>query len=373
MADFERVFRYNPQATTVVNLLTKDCGPVVWSHKTAEDWESWLQDVSVNVKELESTNYPAIIYQCRSSNTWADDMALTATYFPHSHLTFAILFGCTADVEKNVFNRLSRAKDRVCHPMILPGIFAEIERDRMIKVVEKTVDDIEGAIFDLGTGNPIEGDTLQEENRINTRRSRRTAWLNTTYLRNSLRMWQVQLRKMVDHVAQPLGFDHNPPYNENEKSGDNEPRDQKNGCMKTTGTMISDRLNVLIEEFEDRIQDCTMSVEGMTIATQWAQGDTNVDIATATGRDSRQMRSIALVTMIFLPGTFFATLFSMTFFDWSTNDDKKSVVSGYIWIYFLVTGVFTACTLVIWWYFLSPHRKKYRSCNFAQPILSNQA
>lgn len=154
--------------------------------------------------------------------------------------------------------------------MILPGIFAEIERDRMIKVVEKTVDDIEGAIFDLGTGNPIEGDTLQEENRIDTRRSRRTAWLNTTYLRNSLRVWKVQLQKMVDHIAQPPSFDKSRPNNEeNEELGDDEPRNQRNGWMETTSTMISDRLNVLIEEFEDRIQDCTMSVEGMTIATQW--------------------------------------------------------------------------------------------------------
>jgi hypothetical protein len=31
-----------------------------------------------------------------------------------------------------------------------------------------------------------------------------------------------------------------------------------------------------------------------------------VDIATAAGRDSNQMRSISLVTMVFLPGTFFA-------------------------------------------------------------------
>lgn len=37
-----------------------------------------------------------------------------------------------------------------------------------------------------------------------------------------------------------------------------------------------------------------------------AQGETNVEIALATGKDSKHMRSIALVTMVFLPGTFFA-------------------------------------------------------------------
>ncbi|KAG7056116.1 protein kinase [Colletotrichum scovillei] len=499
MADFERVFRYHPQATTVVNLLAKDRGPVVWSHKTAEDWRSWLQDyppsvhkdsglvlifarkpgepqsdigklasrepdssyikspsglqgtfnekdrslswpknetvlnhdvqsgklhfdidnslkgggrevrrlpfdeitfkdicerffvqssisrvisradvplfsksrVSVNIGESDSTSYPATVYHCRSSNTWADDMALTATYFPHSRLTFAILFGCTADVEKNIFNRLSRAKDRVYHPMILPGIFAEIEKDRMAKVVERTVSDIEGAIFELGTGNPVEGDTVQEEDKIDMRHSRRTSWLNTTYLRNSLRAWKSQLRKMADHVGEPLNFEGTTLGGNLSGALDGEPlTTQTDNGIARTSEMIMDRLHALIEEFEDRIQDCTMSVEGMTIATQWAQGDTNVDIATATGNDSRQMRSISLVTMIFLPGTFFATLFSMTFFDWSPNGDQQSVVSGYIWIYFLVTGVFTASTLVVWWYFLSPRRKKYRGCSLFTSILA---
>ncbi|OHE91936.1 hypothetical protein CORC01_12786 [Colletotrichum orchidophilum] len=191
--------------------------------------------------------------------------------------------------------------------MILPGIFAELERDRMVKVVEKTVDDIEGAIFELGTRNPVEGDTLEEEDKIDMRHSRRTAWLNTTYLRNSLRVWKCQLRKMNDHIAESMNFVESPlNICESEKLSGEAPRVQSDYGMDTTSKMITDRLRILIEEFEDRIQDCTMSVEGMTIATQWAQGDTNVDIATATGRDSRQMRSIALVTMIFLPGTFFA-------------------------------------------------------------------
>ncbi|OHW97445.1 hypothetical protein CSPAE12_03889 [Colletotrichum incanum] len=131
--------------------------------------------------------------------------------------------------------------------------------------------------------------------------------------------------------------------------------------MERTGMLVRDRLRTLIEEYEDKIHECTMSVEGMGIATQWAQGDTNVDIAIATGRDSRQMRSIALVTMVFLPGTFFATLFSMTFFNWSPDEGGKSLVSGYIWIYFLATTIFTVTTLFIWWYFLSYRQRQLRT------------
>ncbi|KAK1723675.1 uncharacterized protein BDZ83DRAFT_580335, partial [Colletotrichum acutatum] len=307
--------------------------------------------VTMRLGDSDATGQTAIVYQCRSSNTWADDMALTATHFPQSNLTYAVLFGCTAEVERNVISRLRRATDHVFFPLLLPGIFAELERDRMAKVVTETVDAIEGAIFELGTGNPIEGEELLEEDKIDMRHSRRSAWLNTTFLRNSLRAWKGQLRKMADHVDELSKHK------------------MTNIMLDRTGLMVYDRIHALIEDFEDRIQECTMSVEGMTIATQWAQGDTNMDIATATGRDSRQMRSIAMVTMVFLPGTFFATLFSMSFFNWSPNDSQTSVVSSYIWIYFLVTGIFTVSTLLLWWYFLSSRRKKYRSCSFATYLL----
>ncbi|KAG7075560.1 protein kinase [Colletotrichum scovillei] len=439
MADFERVFRYHPQATTVVNLLAKDRGPVVWSHKTAEDWRSWLQDYPPSVHKdsglvlifarkpgepqsdigklasrepdssyikspsgLQGTfnekdrslswpkNETVLNHDVQSGKLHFDiDNSLKGggrevRRLPFDEITFKDI--CERFfVQSSISRVISRAdvplfsksrvsvnigeSDSTSYPAT--GIFAEIEKDRMAKVVERTVSDIEGAIFELGTGNPVEGDTVQEEDKIDMRHSRRTSWLNTTYLRNSLRAWKSQLRKMADHVGEPLNFEGTTLGGNLSGALDGEPlTTQTDNGIARTSEMIMDRLHALIEEFEDRIQDCTMSVEGMTIATQWAQGDTNVDIATATGNDSRQMRSISLVTMIFLPGTFFATLFSMTFFDWSPNGDQQSVVSGYIWIYFLVTGVFTASTLVVWWYFLSPRRKKYRGCSLFTSILA---
>ncbi|KZL72851.1 protein kinase, partial [Colletotrichum tofieldiae] len=317
--------------------------------------------VNMGTGDLEAAGRPAIVYNCRSSNAWAGDMALTATYFPESRLTFAVLFGCTADDEKKVFNRLSRAKDQVSYPLVLPGIFAELERDRMMRIVEYTADQNEEAIYELNSGNMASYHASDDEEKGNLRHVRKTAWMNTTFLRNGLRVWRNQLRKMSDHVTE-LTTSHAGilmPSFSNE-SREEEP-ELDNKMTERTAMLFRDRLRVLIEEYEDKINECTMSVEGMSIATQWAQGDTNVDIATATGRDSRQMRSIALVTMVFLPGTFFATLFSMTFFNWSPEEGEKSLVSSYIWIYFLATTIFTASTLFIWWYFLSYRQRQLRT------------
>lgn len=40
----------------------------------------------------------------------------------------------------------------------------------------------------------------------------------------------------------------------------------------------------------------------------------------------------------------------MTFFDWS-NDGGKPAVSGYLWIYLVVTLFFTLITVGLWYYF----------------------
>ena len=91
--------------------------------------------------------------------------------------------------------------------------------------------------------------------------------------------------------------------------------------IKRTGTKIRGRLQEIKKDYNEKIQECTSGIEGMVMSTQWvrssvsiltfanpfkAQGETNVEIALATSQDSRHMRSIALVTMVFLPGTFFA-------------------------------------------------------------------
>jgi hypothetical protein len=87
-------------------------------------------------------------------------------------------------------------------------------------------------------------------------------------------------------------------------------------------------------------------------------------IAILTRRDSTDMRIIAAVTLLFLPGTFVATVFSTGMFDWGNGDPNASesdagaeegsstsggrTVSKYIWVYFMMTGILTFLVLVAW-------------------------
>jgi len=181
---------------------------------------------------------------------------------------FGILFGCTAAIEKKVLNRLASAKEHAFHPLLLPGIFAELERERMVKVVESTIDEIEGAIFELDAGGGAKNtqrDTSRSGDSGGTRYARRTVWLNTTFLRNRLQMWKTQLLKMIEHVDELSNYK-SPFYLKAYDEGLEGPP-----SMHRTGCLIKDRLRAIVEEFDEMIDDCSMRVDGMTIATQWVR------------------------------------------------------------------------------------------------------
>jgi DNA-directed RNA polymerase subunit RPC12/RpoP len=70
-------------------------------------------------------------------------------------------------------------------------------------------------------------------------------------------------------------------------------------------------------------------------------------IAYNTLRDSASMKAIANVTMVFLPGTFMASVFAMPFF--SSQKTVGFFVSGRIWIYVVITLPLTLATLACAW------------------------
>jgi hypothetical protein len=216
------------------------------------------------------------VYNCRSANTWKDDLALSVTYFPQNGLMFGIFFGCTVAIEHQILNRIANAKENVLHPLILPGIFAELERSRMVDVVESTIDDIGGAIFELDSGIATKENSLAmgaDDDSSGTRYVRRTVWLNTTFLRSRLQIWRTQLQKMIEHVDE-LSSTNSDFSSELYRSDEDyiskqgyelESRSQ----LKRTGLLIKDRLRALLEEYDEKIEECSMRVAGMTIATQW--------------------------------------------------------------------------------------------------------
>jgi hypothetical protein len=315
------------------------------------------------------------------------------------------LFGCPFSSEKEIIKMLSKVHQEAAHPLLMPGIFAELENVRHTKLVESTINQVEGQIFELDfIADTREG---REANAaVQRNKNKRTAWLDLTYLRNSIITWDKQLAKMIQHSEALIKDEFTPNIfadrrlprlqlvdsEYSDSSGDTvnylerivskdspcgREEEEAESCkmMQNCGHRIQERLLSIRDDYDEKIRDCTMRLDGMAMATQWSHGETNVEIALATSRDSRHMKSIALVTMIFLPGTFFAvsinvnkhsgvdanlgqSMFSMTFFDWSGSDGSP-MVSTYVWIYILATILFTSVTIGAW-YYIAIFRYRYR-------------
>lgn len=74
--------------------------------------------------------------------------------------------------------------------------------------------------------------------------------------------------------------------------------------------------------------------------------DTRI-IAIASKYDSSSMRMLTILTTIFLPGAFEASLFSMNMFNWFASDGD-SVISERFWVYWTVTIPLTLITVGLW-------------------------
>ncbi|KAF2819058.1 hypothetical protein CC86DRAFT_307992 [Ophiobolus disseminans] len=59
------------------------------------------------------------------------------------------------------------------------------------------------------------------------------------------------------------------------------------------------------------------------------------ELAEASKRDSTALKIIALLTTMFLPGTFIATFLAMPLFDWSARS-MSDVGTSHLWIYWAV-------------------------------------
>ncbi|PMD55753.1 uncharacterized protein K444DRAFT_482302, partial [Hyaloscypha bicolor E] len=71
------------------------------------------------------------------------------------------------------------------------------------------------------------------------------------------------------------------------------------------------------------------------------------DIARDSKLDSSAMKAIAVLTMVFLPGTFFASLSAMPLFDWEASTTLH-IMKSRSWIYWAVAIPSTILVLVFW-------------------------
>ncbi|RWA14439.1 hypothetical protein EKO27_g638 [Xylaria grammica] len=310
----------------------------------------------------------SLVYNCRSAASWPGDLGLSVTFTPQTLTSHAVMYGCDNETADNIIKRLSGSDLSELHPMVLVVLFAELERDRLDRLVRNKISRLIQQIISITENS---NHTLDNKGPSSLSPPLATSirdWLEMGDLRNGLQAFKRKMRDMMEHIDELQDILLNP---ENERYGFAADLDREvlRG-LADTGAKMKERLKHLVDEFDEHICKCATIIDGVGLASQleWNQIGrkdtfTNLEIAhnglkvaQHTRRDSELMKSIALLTMVFLPATFVATLFSMGIFEWKGLHGEILSVSPYIWLYIAVTVVITLVTLGTWYLWVARRR-----------------
>ncbi|CZR66397.1 uncharacterized protein PAC_16298 [Phialocephala subalpina] len=290
----------------------------------------------------ESGNFYGTALAVKYLSWWLGTWILGLFHDRNSNITTALLLGREGEFsDKEFLAKLESSKDNASHPMFLPLLLCELLTDKYTREVDlsgKRILAIEGFIgVNDYTDAPRE---LKMETNFDFTRVSQSLNGEVSRLAN-YEKWVTSCANLIKEV---LGGRH----------------------FQSTGDLISpktafERVMIALKEhgesilgrnvgLEARIQ-CQQKIAQVQIQTVYnllAQRDNklNISIAAASKRDSTAMKTIAIVTMVFLPGAYVATLFSMTMFNWQAQNGQ--VLSSHFWIYWAVTVPVTLFVLLIW-------------------------
>jgi hypothetical protein len=259
----------------------------------------------------ESSRVPEICYTARMAAALPDDLALSTTYIPSAGITYSVVYGCNDSQMHEIWRRVSSASDHADHPLLVVGIFMELDRERLIGMAECLADK-----FTLGS------DILENKSWESTNPKMQgylEVCLRSRTLIDYIRAVKRQLTKVlveIDELEKLWRQSKHTRSNDNANpKAEKEKRQRKITGMLETGEKMKQRIREMLDEYDDKIDECKKMAQNLSLAMQsgWNQiaredsvtntriSKANTMIALETKRESAQMRSIALLTMIYLP------------------------------------------------------------------------
>ncbi|KAI2463873.1 hypothetical protein F4781DRAFT_426010 [Annulohypoxylon bovei var. microspora] len=296
-----------------------------------------------------------LVYTARMSSDWLQDMAVSSTYLVQKMLSFSVFYGCSEEQSSKIEKRLFDAGKSVYHPMLALGILVELDRDRLVAQVESVTDSFVSFMEDLShtTYDPRAVVSLGEgHDRLSN------MYNDSMQLVKGIKKVKRQILDMCKHTCKVnKAFDRfinkrKPCWECLDTTAD--PKFKTYLISSDTGARICKRLLEIDAEYDEKLDQCHMIPKGLTFAADYA----NIRISVESRQENSQMRSIALVTMIYLPLTSVASIFSMGVFKWEAT--ANSVLTFYFWVYVAVGGGLTLVTIGLWW-ILTRTRKRCRN------------
>lgn len=236
----------------------------------------------------QQTNYAIAVYNCRSSANWADDLALSVSYCPDTNSTKGVLYDCREELSEQIVDDLSSCDHKTYHPLTLPTLFAEIERDRQFDLVDPMVTKLMQRARSIASVQSAPGGsrTTQPTGVAQEPENYMQQWFEITYLKNGLQSWRHQLQKMVmqcdeltranfhssrrsleSRESTPVNTAFSTDVFDSTESADNTKLDEIEE-LRISGSRIRQRLLDIQAEYDEKINACGMIIDGMVLAAQ---------------------------------------------------------------------------------------------------------
>ena len=205
-------------------------------------------------------------FAARMSAAVPDDLALSATYFLETRTTFAVIYGCNKKQEDEIIESVRLAKNNLSHPLLIAGIFAGLERDRLVQRAEDLVDR-----FTLGA------DMLESKPWSPNWTSGSGKWqeylsicLQSRSLADQMRAVKQQLAKLSDQLEELEDW-------VPRQGGEGRSCEERKAAQsrRKTSIIMKRRLREIIDEYDDKIDECMMMVGNMSIAMQTVHQSTS--------------------------------------------------------------------------------------------------
>ena len=163
------------------------------------------------------------------------------------------MYGCNDSQKEKIVRQLDKLELAYNHPTLLPGLIAELERSRLIERVEGLLDN-----FALGANHELD---------LNMDKAKMGTFLKLCYesrdLINQMKAVTRQSAKMVTKTAM---FGKSICRTRTKSRLPVVSKTQR--MLRQAGQRINLRLNEISSEYNDRINDCNMVIDNMSLTMQ---------------------------------------------------------------------------------------------------------
>ncbi|KUL87517.1 hypothetical protein ZTR_04610 [Talaromyces verruculosus] len=297
----------------------------------------------------------------RNQSAWLMEYTLLHMYIPSRNASTSICFGLNGtEILRMLAYLVSSRRSGVSH-LLLPFLLLDESIEASSSFIDRRREAMQAMQEDAKLDLFLEkqNSEIKKEDAIDMHRISKTLTACSTSIATLVCSAKAQ-RRFIG-VLEKL-YRHSPEHSQ-----------ESDAMMKTWFTpRVRARLKYLedvtvaIEEEGDFLQTSIQS-QVQTVHNLIAQSDAvvqrklsklSMEMAKVTRRDSSDMRVIAGVTLLFLPATFTATLFSTSFFDFKPGSTDPHVMSGWFWLYWVVAVFLTLVVLASWLYTTHRENKK---------------